>query len=463
MKRASDTLIIWVIILTQFATPFMFSGVAITLPEMGRELAASAVSLGLVESVYLGMSAALLLPMGRIADATSREVLFKVGLAGYSACTFIISLLPNIESIIAIRALQGCFGAFMMATGMAIISHKVPKEKLGRAMGYCIGAIYAGLSAGPLLAGWITEQWGWRAVYSVTFIPLIISTLLAVVILPHQWQSMRERFDWLGSLLICAAMGLMIYGSASLHHGHGGIWILAGLGLTAVFFISQRRISTPLLDLQAMKSNRNFSLALITQLFMYAGSFGVTFLLGLYLQSIRHYSAMHAGQILVAGPILMAIMAPLSGRLADKFNKRILTSVGVGMALLSLILALQLNDHSGLPLLLAIILAQGVGFALFSSPNMAIIMSSVPTSQYSLASALGAKMRSLGMVLGMILITTMSSLLLGEQSIEQAPAEYMQVMDLTFLLFTGLLAIACWLSVSTIKHHKVITHPLKES
>ncbi|MFC3152994.1 MFS transporter [Litoribrevibacter euphylliae] len=455
MKQTSDKLIIWIIILTQFASPFMFSGVAITLPQMGRELDASAVALGLVESVYLGLSAALLLPMGRIADATSREILFKIGLVGYCICTFTISLLPDIYSVIFVRAIQGIFAAFMMATGMAIISHKVPKEQLGRTMGYCIGAIYAGLSAGPLIAGWVTEHLGWRAVYILTFVPLAISTALAVWLLPHQWKAMTEKFDWFGSLLICASVGLLIFGSASLHHGHGGLLIAGGVLLMVLFFVLQAKLANPLLDLQAMKTNKDFSHALITQLFMYAGAFGVTFLLGLYLQSVRHYSAQHAGQILVLGPILMAIMAPICGRLADRVNKRAMTSLGVIMAIICLVLSLQLNDHSGLPILIAIILTQGLGFALFSSPNMAIVMSSVPPSQYSLASALGAKMRSLGMVLAMILITTITSIYLGEQSIEDAPQNYMQVMDTTFLIFIGLLVVACWLSVSTIKGHKV--------
>jgi len=435
----------------------MFSGVAITLPQMGRELDASAVALGLVESVYLGLSAALLLPMGRIADATSREVLFKIGLVGYCICTITISALPDIYSVILVRAVQGIFAAFIMATGMAIISHKVPKEQLGRTMGYCIGAIYAGLSAGPLIAGWVTEHFGWRAVYIMTFVPLALSTALAIWLLPHQCKPMKERFDWFGSLIICISIGLLIFGSASLHHGHGAIWIAAGVVLIGLFFLLQSKLSHPILDLEAMKSNKEFSHALITQLFMYAGAFGLTFLLGLYLQSVRHYSAQDAGQILVLGPLLMAIMAPICGRLADQVNKRILTSLGVVMAVISLAMSLLLNDHSGLPILIAIILTQGLGFALFSSPNMAIVMSSVPPSQYSLASALGAKMRSLGMVLGMILITTITSIFLGEQSIEESPQQYMQVMDTTFIAFIVLLIIAGWLSISTIKHHNVST------
>lgn len=450
-KNLSDQFIIWVIILTQFATPFMFSGVAITLPEMGRELHASAVALGLVESVYLGMSAALLLPIGRIADATDRATLFKIGLVGYSLCTLFISFLPSIELIIAFRAAQGAFGALLMATGMAIISQKIPPERLGKVIGLSVGAVYAGLSAGPLIAGWITAHYGWRAVYSLTFIPLMISTLLAVWALPSHWQPMKTRLDWVGSVCIFLAMGLLIYGSASLDSVWGIAGLVSGFGFMLLFFFSQTKVALPLLDLKEMRANYNFSHALLTQLFMYVGAFGATFVLGLYLQSIQHFSPSEAGQTLVVGPILMAILAPLSGRLSDKFNKRILTTFGVSMAIISMSLALQLDQNSGLPLILAVIIFQGLGFAFFSSPNIAIIMSSVDASKYSLATALSAKMRALGMVFSMIIITLVTSVYLGKQTIEQAPDDYMQVLAITFSVFTGLLIIAWLFSASAIK------------
>ena len=450
-NKASDQLIIWVIILTQFATPFMFSGVAITLPEMGLELGASAVALGLVESVYLGMSAALLLPIGRIADATDRATLFKTGLIGYSICTLAISALPTIELVIAFRAIQGGFGALLMATGMAIISQKIPPDKLGKAIGLSVGAVYAGLSAGPLLSGWITTHFGWRAVYSITFLPLMLSTLLAVWALPSQWQTMKTRLDWVGSLLIMLAMALLIYGSAALD-SHLGIWTLvSGVGCMVLFFYSQFNVSTPLLNMQSMRENHDFSHALLTQLFMYVGAFGVTFILGLYLQSVRNFTPNEAGQLLVLGPILMAVLAPMFGRLADRINKRIMTTLGVTMAIISLGLALQLDHASGLPILIAVVIFQGLGFALFSSPNIAIIMGSVDASQYSLATALSAKMRSLGMVFSMVIITLVTSIFLGKQTIEQAPDAYLNVMTIAFSTFAGLLTVAWLLSASAIR------------
>ena len=128
-------MLVYIIALSQFASAFMFSGVAVTLPAMGAELAAGGVALGLVETLYMGAGAALLLPVGKLADATDKNTLFKVGLLLFAASSLAIGFMPSIWTIIGLRLVQGVASALMVATGIAILTDYAPLERRGQAYG----------------------------------------------------------------------------------------------------------------------------------------------------------------------------------------------------------------------------------------------------------------------------------------------------------------------------------------
>ncbi|MDH3973023.1 MAG: MFS transporter [Deltaproteobacteria bacterium] len=440
--------LVYVLALAQFAAPFMFSGVGVSLPAMGKELHAGAVELGLIETIYLGAASAFLLPVGRFADLTDKNFILKVGIFTYALSTLIIGLLSSIPAIIVFRFIQGLSGALVMATNMAIITDITPGEKLGKAIGMNIGAVYMGLSAGPFVSGWLTTNYGWRWVYHGAFIPLILSYILIQVSLKSKWKAPDRPFDWPGTVMIVTSLFLLIFGGAMLGESKlGYLLCTAGIVMVGLFFIIEKRLSHSLLKFSEIKNNSTLSIALVIQLFMYAGAFGITFLFSLYLQTVKGFSPQSAGQILVVSPIIMAIFAPICGRLADNFPPKILTSLGLGSNLVCALLASQVSDHTGLTYIVGVLVFQGLGFAMFSSPNMTIIMNSVTPKEYGLASALSAKMRSLGMVLSMMVITVFISIYMGKHMIDTHSAEYLSVMRSSFIIFAIFAGGGTWLSL----------------
>ena len=138
MERGADnpvpaareqSLLTWVIIASQFAPPFMFSGVAIALPSMGTELNAGARALGLVETLFLAGSLAFLLPVGRLADAGDKRTLYKFGMLGFGMSSIAIAMLSSVPVILLVRFLQGISSAIFAATGPAILAEIVPDRK----------------------------------------------------------------------------------------------------------------------------------------------------------------------------------------------------------------------------------------------------------------------------------------------------------------------------------------------
>jgi MFS family permease len=165
MRAAPHPLLVPAIAASQFAPPFMVSGVAVALPALGADLAAGATALSLVETLFLAASVAALLPAGRLADAADKAALYKLGLVAFAVASIATGLVSAIALILLLRFVQGLFSATSQAAGPAIIADAVPPERRGRAFGIMIGAVYAGLTLGPIFAGVLVDLWGWRSVF----------------------------------------------------------------------------------------------------------------------------------------------------------------------------------------------------------------------------------------------------------------------------------------------------------
>ena len=442
----------YVIVLTQFAIPFMYSGVVLTLPATGLELAASGVALALIETVYLGAGAAFLLPLGRVAETADKNTLFKTGLLVYAASTFLIGFLPSMATIIAMRFVQGVASAFMGATAMAILFENASEQTRGRAIGVCLGAVYAGLAAGPLVAGLVTTHLGWRWVYFLTAIPLFVS-FIAVEAKLKGWRFSAPELNWRASSLVIAAVFLLIFACALLGRGATGYLLLAlGAAACIAFFQLDKRSSRPMLDFDRIRENKEYGGALLGLFVIYAGGFGMIFLFSIYLQMLSGFSPQEAGFVLMISPIVMAIIAPIAGRLADRYSQKGLAALGALFVMISLLMATTVTIGTELPYIIAVLVTQGIGFALFSSPNMSLILHSVEPDQLSMASALSAKMRSLGMVASMAIVTVFISIFMGSGPIAQGGDYvhgmffgYLSVLEFSFIVHAVLACLAAWL------------------
>jgi MFS family permease len=175
-------------------------------------------------------------------------------------------------------------------------------------------------------------------------------------------------------------------------------------------------------------------------------AFSSTFMLSLYLQVSLDRTAQMAGRILAISTVLMAVTAPFAGRLADRFRPSVLSTAGVASVLACTVVGSQLGSGSSVAVVAAVLAAQGLGFGLFSSPNMTTIMGSVPASGRSMASALASKSRHVGMVSGMLLATTLVTLFIGHAPVDEHPAEVAALVGRAYAILAGLNVVALVLS-----------------
>jgi MFS family permease len=206
-----------------------------------------------------------------------------------------------------------------------------------------------------------------------------------------------------------------------------------------------------LLNVGLLVQNRILGYSLLVQWLLYCNAFGAVFLLSLYLQSALGYGADVAGYVLAVGTLLMALIAPASGALADRTRPALIASTGVAVVLAAAVMAAFLGASSSLVAVGAVLAVQGVGFAFFSSPNMAMVMNAVPRERSGIAAALSASARSLGMVSGMLIVGALISVKLGHEPVGADPARYIATMHLAFWVLAAVTAAALAISAARVR------------
>ncbi|MEM6366892.1 MAG: MFS transporter [Myxococcota bacterium] len=419
---------VWAVVAVQFAPTFMFSGVAVILPHLGAELGAGSVALGLVETLFLGGSLSMLLPAGLLADAWDKRSLFKLGLSGFALTSLAVAMSSSMPVILGIRLLQGVCAATCAATGPGMLTELVPSHQRGRAFGASIASTYLGLAFGPVCAGLIVQSLGWRAVFTIGGLVLFVGLALVQLFLRSGLPPLLRRPPLDGVALSGGAVLSLVLGTAEVNTIFGPGLLGLGVLLVGLFVRRQLLSERPLLDLGSIIGNLALRDALLIQVMLYLHAFASVFMLSLYLQQVLGAPPRDAGFVLAGGTAFMAVMAPLSGGLADRFGPLRVAAVGVAFVLLSAGLGAVLRPAWGLWGPLAIMGGHGAGFGMFSSSNMTTIMGAVQPGQSGRAGSWAAMARSIGMLGGMLLTSLSISLALGKAGVEAAPEAFLGAM-----------------------------------
>jgi EmrB/QacA subfamily drug resistance transporter len=436
-----------------FLVPFMMSAVAITLPVVQNELGATAVELSWVAGSYILVLAAILLPAGRLADIMGRRRTFVAGVAAFVVFSLLASMAWSVISLVALRILQGVGAAMILSTGVAIVTDVFPRAERGKAMGILVACVYLGLSVGPLVGGFMTDLAGWRSVFFLSLPPGLACWLLALRIQGEWRPAEGEHFDLLGTLYYSLFVISFVNGLTGLARPERGLPLLLGAGaLGMLFVLRSRRAAHPIIDLSLFTSNRVFVLSSLATLINYAGTFAVSFMLSLYLQVVKGFSPMNAGFILVLQPVVQSLLSPLAGTLSDRFNAAGMASLGMAFCALGLFGMCRVDAGTSLWTIGGLLALLGVGFALFASPNMSVIMGSVQPRHYSIASSLVGTMRTFGMSLSMGIATVVFGFLLhGRQVSPETVPQFLQSMHIIFAVCAALCVIGVFCSLGRVR------------
>jgi EmrB/QacA subfamily drug resistance transporter len=406
------------VLLNAFTTPLMLSSVNVALPSIAKDLSMNAVLLSWIPMAYLMASAMFVLIFGRIADMLGRKRIFLLGCFSVIVTSLIAAFSVSGTMLVAARFLQGLSAAMIYATQVAIVSSVFPPPKRGRAIGLTVSTIYLGLTIGPMLGGYVIDEFGWRASFMV-HIPLAIMVLiLGIFFVKGEWSSdERGSFDLFGALTYIISILIICIAVSYLPSTLSLVLLVLSVFSFSFFFLFERVHKHPILNVSLFFTNRVFTFSCLASLIIYTATFANVVQISLYLQYLKELSATSAGMIMMCQPLTMAIFSPIAGRLSDKFEPRYMATAGMAVSCGGLLLLSNLQIDSSLNYLIVALVTTGFGFSLFSSPNVNAIMSSVEKRSLGSANGVLATMRIFGQMTSMVLVTLVFALIMGRVEI----------------------------------------------
>jgi len=353
-------------------------------------------SLTTIQWVSTGYTLALatVIPLtGWGADRFGTKRLYLTSITLFVLGSMLSGMAWNAGSLIGFRVLQGFGGGMLMPAGMTILTRAAGPHRVGRVMSVIGVPMLLGPIFGPILGGWLVDDFSWRWIFFINLPIGILALVLSLRILPKDVPAPGHRLDWLGLVLLSPSLALVIYGLASSTNGGFGQFkvaapIVAGAALFAVWTGHTLRTDQPLIDLRLFR-NKTFSASSLTLMLMIISVFGGMLLLPLYLQRVRGESAMDTGLLLAPQGFGAMIAMPLAGLLADRTGVGRIVPVGlvlVGASFVGLTQLTATTSYTWLGVLL-FVMGLGMGFTMmpvFSGAMQTLRRASIARASTSL-------------------------------------------------------------------------------
>jgi MFS transporter, DHA2 family, multidrug resistance protein len=382
----------------------------VALPHMAADLSATQDQINWVLTSYI-VSSAIALPIsGWLADRVGRKRLLLISVVVFTAASVLCATATSLGEMVLFRALQGVGGAFIVPLAQATLFDINPREKHGQAMALFGGGVMIGPILGPVLGGWLTDNYNWRWVFLVNLPVGIICILIMSQFMPNS-ETHRRRFDMFGFALLAIALGALQF---CLDRGQQNDWfsswetiVEAGLAIGAgwMFLVHMITAEHPLFERKMFK-DRNFATSLL-----FMAVTGVLLLAGLallppLLQNLYGYSVLQSGFLTAPRGIGTLFSMLIAGRMTGKMDARIL--VGIGVVLMGVSLHMMTGfaiDQPSRPVIMSGIV-QGLGLGLIFVPLQTLAFETLPTRMRTTGAALLNLSRNIGGSIGISVVST---------------------------------------------------------
>jgi EmrB/QacA subfamily drug resistance transporter len=379
--------------------------VNVALPSIQQDLGASISGLEWTINGYTLSFAVLLATGGRLGDIFGRRRMFLIGVVIFALSSATAGFAPDQTFLVVSRVVQGVGAALMMPGTLSIITDAFPAHERGKAMGTWAGVSALALAVGPVLGGFLTEHVSWRAIFYIN-IPVAVGAVIATLFAVRESRdtSVGREVDYAGVAVLTAGLTALVL---ALVEGNAWGWgspqviallVGAAVALPAFVFV-ENRVKAPMVQFDLL-SDRNFLAAVCVALIITFAMMGVFFFLALYMQDILHYSPLEAGVRFLPSTLMIVGIAPVAGRLSDRFGPRWLIAGGLVLVAASLFSFSRIAvDSSYLDLLPGFMLL-GIGIAMTMSPMTSAAMNAVPVQKAGIASGVLSMFRMVGGSLG---------------------------------------------------------------
>jgi EmrB/QacA subfamily drug resistance transporter len=382
------------------------SVVNLALPAIQHEMGIDSAAVQWVMNAYLLVLGSFMLVGGSLGDRIGLRHTFIFGNAVFGLGALACALAPSLPLLVAARCVQGLGGALLVPASLALIGSYFSEEERGRAIGTWAGASALTTAIGPVLGGWLVDQWGWPSVFWLVA-PLAVLTLsIAAWRVPADSPGEKAPLDYPGALLLAAALATLIYALVD----RGSVWLtvsflVVAAILLATFIWREKQYSSPLLPL-GLFASRAFRGANLMTFLLYAALSGALYFLPFNLIQVQGYSATAAGAAFLPMTLLLGFGSTLTGDLIRRFDPRVVLTVGPAVAGVGfLALALPGTNGTFVTGFLPGILIIGLGMTISVAPLTTVVMSTVSEHQTGVASGINNTAARLAGVIAVAVLT----------------------------------------------------------
>ena len=410
-----------------FLTVMDQSGLGIALPRIADHFSADIPTVQWLTLGYVLSTSATLMPIGRLSDIIGRKRVYVVGFLIFMGAAAVGGSAQTLTLLIVAKVVQGVGAAGIQANGMAMIAGVFPEQERGKALGLYMAVIGTGAISGPIVGGLLVSGLGWRSIFFASVSVGFIAVASAMAILQGGEStggadSKRPTFDWAGASMSSGALVSLLLAMTNAHRlGWDSPPIVAGFTIACVlistFIWWELRVDDPMMDLDFFRS-KVFSIGVSARFLSFLGSTSIFFLMPFYLIQGLGFTASKAGLLMVPGPICMAVMGPISGRLSDKVGTRWITVLGMALSATALFTFSRLTVESSPVQVMVGMMLSGSGIGIFSAANTSAILSSLDRERYGIISAFLNLTRTSANVTGVAVATTIVTLTMSSLGFE---------------------------------------------
>ncbi len=368
-----------------------------------------------VMTAYLLVLAVMLPTSGWIADHFGYKRTYVFALALFTTGSFLCGMAWSNTSLVLFRIIQGAGAGFMMPVGMAIVTREFPPERRGIALGFWSIAAAASVSFGPLIGGYLIDNFSWHTIFDVN-VPVGIVAVFATLTVQREYKTEHTRsFDFLGFVSVAVFLTFLLLalsdGNAAWNTGGWTspfiivCFVCSAIGFV-IFLTTEFSVKHPLIELNLMR-DFNFGITNIVLFIFGLGMFGSTFLLPLYLQNSLGYTPFQAGLVFLPVGILQGAMAPLAGYASDKLDPRIPATLGIVLLGISMYLNYFLSLFSMQSQIMLPLYLRGFAMGMMFTPLSTLALTNVPKHKMAQASGLFNVIRQVGGSFGVALFGTL--------------------------------------------------------
>ncbi|MEU2056614.1 MFS transporter [Streptomyces bungoensis] len=365
-------------------------------------------------NAYTLVFAGLLFTAGLIGDRLGRKKVLLGGLVVFGLGSALAAESGSPGELITYRAVMALGAAFVMPATLAVLMNVFEREEQPKAIGIWAGGVGLAIAIGPITGGVLLDHFWWGSVFLINVPIVILALALMVWLVPDSRDPRPGRLDPVGVVLSVVGLVLLVYGIikggelADFTDPKALATILAGLAVLTGFVIFEKRSDHPSLDVTYFK-NKVFSAAMAAIALVFFALMGVTFFSVFYIQSVRGYSPLQAGLLMLPLAVAQMIFAPRARLVVDRFGNKAVTAAGLLLVAAMLAMFATFETDTPLWVLEIIFFLMGTGMAHIMTPTSVVIMQALPREKAGSASALSNTFRQVGGALGIAVLGSVLS------------------------------------------------------